>query len=177
VSPTGNASGTRRLHSIQPDPSAGRGAGPCGTAAIRGTRGLDAAPYRETLCMQWQRAVVLEHVVFAGGEVASQPACTHLPVDGSVEPSMPAARAVSRTGERRGINPREGHLDGAWRACLAGGPVRRAGRAVSPERLESDEQPCMQYYMQRRRCHQCQGAVLAARQPAQPWVSKVWTVH
>lgn len=97
MSPTGNASGTRRLHSIQPDPSAGRGAGPCGTAAIRGTRGLDAAPYRETLCMQWQRAVVLEHVVFAGGEVASQPACTHLPVDGSVEPSMPAARAVSRT--------------------------------------------------------------------------------
>src|ERR1039457_3412824 len=88
VSPTGNASGTRRLHSIQPDPSAGRGAGPCGTAAIRGTRGLDAAPYRETLCMQWQRAVVLEHVVFAGGEVTSQPACTHLPVDGSVEPSM-----------------------------------------------------------------------------------------
>ncbi len=109
------ATALRRLHSLQPDRSAGRASRDAMLPQFEGPDQWIPRPIRHALSETvTSGAITIERLVLADGDVRSSRAREHLA--GRWVASSPlhrAARAVVADWERRGIDPRCGHLHGA----------------------------------------------------------------
>ncbi len=109
------ATALRRLHSIQPDPSAGRATRHAMLPQFEGLDHQIPRPIRHALSeMVTSGAITIERLVLEDSDVRSSLAREHLA--GRWMASSPlyrAARAVVADWEQRGIDPTCGHLHGA----------------------------------------------------------------